>query len=76
MTYVSYIPDYAYLFSCKKNIRTKIYEKLLDEDGILWIKVIEGVFIDLHSLIEDDVVNMELTGGKKVLVLYDSRPFL
>lgn len=45
------------------------------QDGILRIKVIDGTFIDLPSLIEDDAVNPQLTGGKKALALYDARAF-
>lgn len=54
-------------------IRTKINEKWMDEDGILHIKAIDGVLIDLPSLKEDDAVNPQLTGGKKVLAFYDGR---
>ena len=45
----------------------------MDKNGILWIKPIEGSFVDLVSLKEDDAINPELTGGKKVLALYDGR---
>ncbi|TAL59696.1 MAG: hypothetical protein EPN85_08870 [Bacteroidetes bacterium] len=55
--------------------RTKINEKWVDKNNILWIKVIEGVHIDLPSLIEDASVNLQLTKGKKVLALYDARAF-
>lgn len=58
-----------------KKIKTRINEKWVDENGILWIKVIEGVNIDLPSLIEDASVNDSLTGGKKALALYDARNF-
>lgn len=56
-----------------EKIRTKINEKWVDEDGILHIKALGGVLIDLPSLKEDDAVNPQLTGGKKVLALYDGR---
>ena len=59
----------------KEKIRTKINEKWVDENGILWIKVLDGAYIDLPSLIEDDAVNAPLTGGKKALALYDARNF-
>jgi hypothetical protein len=58
-----------------KKIRTKINEKWVDENGILWIKVIEGASIDLENLIEDASVNDSLTDGKKALALYDARSF-
>lgn len=47
----------------------------MDENGILRIKAIEGVSIDLEKLIEDDAVNPQLTAGEKVLALYDARAF-
>ena len=58
-----------------KKIKTAINEKWLDENGILRMKVIEGAFIDLPSLIEDAKVNTELTGGEKAIALYDARPY-
>lgn len=58
-----------------QKIRTKINEKWVDENGVLWIKVLEGAFIDLPSLMEDASVNDSLTGGKKALALYDARNF-
>ncbi len=59
----------------QKKVRTKINEKWVDENGILWIKVIEGAHIDLPSLIDDNAVNAPLTGGKKALALYDARNY-
>jgi hypothetical protein len=56
-----------------EKMRTSINEKWMDKNGILWIKPIEGSFVDLVSLKEDDAINPELTGGKKVLALYDGR---
>lgn len=54
---------------------TKINEKYVDDDGILRIKVIEGAHIDLESIKEDGLVNMQLTNNKRSLALYDSRAF-
>jgi hypothetical protein len=45
----------------------------MDEDGILWLRPIEGAVIDLAAFIEDDKTTPELTGGKKALALYDGR---
>ena len=56
-----------------KKIRTSINEKWMDENGILWIKPIEGAIIDLASLKEDDATTPELAGEKKTLALYDGR---
>ena len=58
-----------------QKIRTKINEKWVDENGILWMKVIDGVHIDLPSLIEDAFVDTQLINGKKALALYDARAF-
>jgi len=58
-----------------KKIKTKINEKWVDENGVLWIKVIDGASIDLENLIEDASVNDSLTDGKKALALYDARNF-
>lgn len=58
-----------------KMVKTKINEKYVDQEGILRIKVIDGVHIDLEALKEDASVNMELTGNQKALALYDSRAF-
>ena len=59
----------------EKIVRTKINEKYVDSNGILRIKVIEGAHIDLVSLKEDGEVNLQLTGDRKTLALYDSRGF-
>jgi hypothetical protein len=56
-------------------IRTKINEKYIDKTGILRIKVIDGVHIDLQSLQEDAAMNPDLTQNKKTLALYDARAF-
>jgi hypothetical protein len=64
-----------FIFGIMHKIRTKINEKWVDENGILWIKVIEGASIDLPNLMEDASVNDSLTGGKKALALYDARNF-
>ena len=56
-------------------VRTKINEKYVDAEGILRIKVIEGAHIDLVSIKEDGLVNMQLTNNKRALALYDSRAF-
>lgn len=56
-------------------IRTRINEKYVDSDGILRIKVIEGAHMDVASLKEDGEANIQLTGNRRVLALYDSRGF-
>jgi hypothetical protein len=56
-----------------KKIRTSINEQWMDENGILWIKPIEGAFVDLAALKEDDAITPEITGGNKALALYDAR---
>ncbi len=56
-------------------IVTKINEKFVDENGILRIKVREGVHIDLESLKEDHEADFQLTGHKQVLALFDARAF-
>lgn len=58
-----------------ERIKTKINEKWVDENGILWMKVLDGAHIDLPSLIEDSEVNPILTGNKKALAIYDARGF-
>lgn len=58
-----------------KTIRSSINEKYIDSEGILVMKVLEGAHISLTSLKEDALLNDELTGGAKVLALYDSRGF-
>jgi len=58
-----------------KRVKTKINEKWVDENGILWIRVIDGASINLENLIEDASVNDSLTDGKKALALYDARNF-
>jgi hypothetical protein len=55
-------------------IRTPINEKYIDDEGFLRMKVIDGVQITVDNLKEDMSVNKELTGGKKICVLYDARP--
>ena len=47
----------------------------MDEIGFVWMKVIDGVHIDLPSLIEDAFVDTQLINGKKALALYDARAF-
>ncbi|MGZ3862166.1 MAG: DUF7793 family protein [Bacteroidia bacterium] len=58
----------------KKTV-TGINEKWVDDDGILWMRTLEGAHIDLKALQADASVNDELTEGKKALVLYDARNF-
>ena len=45
----------------------------MDENGILWIRPIEGAIINLAAFKEDDATTLEITGGKKALALYDGR---
>lgn len=56
-----------------EKIRTKINEKWVDENDILWIKVLEGANISLEALKEDVSYNQKLLGEKKELALYDAR---
>lgn len=58
-----------------KKITTRINEKWVDENGILWMRALEGAHIDRQTLIEDAAVNDSLTDGRKALVLYDARNF-
>lgn len=58
-----------------EKFRTAINEKWLDKNGVLRMKVIEGAFIDLPSLIEDSKINEVITRGKKALVLYDATAY-
>lgn len=45
------------------------------EDGILRMKVIDGVHIDLRGLLEDAEIDIKLSKGKKALALYDARSY-
>ena len=56
-------------------LRSTINEKYLDAEGILRIKVIEGAHMTVAALEEDARLNIELTGDKKALALYDARGF-
>ena len=57
----------------KNHITTKINEKWIDEQGIVWMKAIEGVHMDLEDLKEDHERSLELMGSHKILVMYDAR---
>ncbi len=54
-------------------IKTKINEKWIDEQGIVWMKAIEGVHMDIEALKEDHERSLELLGSHKILVMYDAR---
>lgn len=55
-------------------IRTKTSEMYIDKHGIFHKTVIENCHVDLEALKESNKVTEELTGGKRVLMLYDARP--
>jgi len=55
------------------HIKTKINEKWIDENGLVWMKAIEGVHIDLDALKEDHERTLELAKDHKILVMYDAR---
>ncbi len=57
-----------------EKVRTRINHKWM-EDGILRMKVIAGVHIDLPGLIDDAAADVNLSEGKKVLALYDARSY-
>ncbi|MEI6019753.1 MAG: hypothetical protein WCR21_01365 [Bacteroidota bacterium] len=54
-------------------IKTKINEKWIDEQGIVWMKAIEGVHMDIEALKEDHERSLELADSHKILVMYDAR---
>ncbi|MEO6303477.1 MAG: hypothetical protein ABIP51_09900 [Bacteroidia bacterium] len=56
-------------------IVTSINEKYIDAYGILQIKVLDGVHIDLMSLKEDHASDFCLTGHNQVLAFFDARAF-
>ena len=57
----------------KHHIKTQINEKWIDDQGIVWMKAIEGVHMDVEALKEDHQRSLELMGSHKILVMYDAR---
>jgi len=56
-------------------IETKINEKWVDQEGILWMQVLEGAHIDLEALLEDDRLGQELNEHEPVYAIYDASRF-
>lgn len=53
--------------------KTRTCEIFIDENGILHIKILGGVIIDLEDAADNFLVAKYLTGGKPVLKLLDAR---
>ena len=56
-------------------IETKINEKWVDQEGILWMRVLEGAHIDLETLLEDHRLGQELIKHQPVYAIYDASRF-
>lgn len=57
-----------------KTLHTKTSILTIDEHGIFHKTVVEDCHVDLEAVQEADRLMQELTGGNKVLMLYDARP--
>jgi hypothetical protein len=57
-----------------KTLHTKTSTLIIDEHGIFHKTVVEDCHVDLEAVHEADRLMQELTGGNKVLMLYDARP--
>ena len=56
-----------------ERVKTRTAEIWKDENDIFWIKLLPDVEIDLEDIIDNVLVARNITGGKAVLKIVDSR---
>ena|ERR1700733_8513812 len=57
-----------------KTHRTITSDMFIDEHGIVHKTILEGYHVDINAVKEADIATQKITGGKRVLVLYDLGP--